>query len=495
MTSFPNTALSHPMAPAVLSRGRTAARGFAVAVVLVALAVLIARLPLPEAALLVVGATASVLLLLHPTWGLYLLAFAVPFGSLREISLGGLSLGASELLVLAISGAWLVRQAATRQVRVVGTRFSLAVLLFIGTLALSLLPATAMSPAIKELAKWVEMLLVYTIVASATTLREVRGLAVALIAAGLAEGLLGAWQFFRQVGPPGFVLMGRYMRAYGTFQQPNPYGGYLGLVLPLAYGLLLTTWRPAEIPQGNGRRGLLVWLATAASGAAMLAGLVMSWSRGALLGLSAGAGLAALSLGRRAWVALAVAALVLAALGPGVLSALPVDLVGRVTETLDYARMGDLTSLEITDANFAVVERAAHWLAAWRMFSQQPWVGVGTGQYATIYPSVAVPRWEDPLGHAHNFYLNVLAEGGMLGLAAYLLVLGVALAGAWKAARRMRGWQRGIAIGALGMLGHLLAHSAFDNLYVHEMYLVVGIVLGMVARLQRNDLPEASPQP
>ena len=29
------------------------------------------------------------------------------------------------------------------------------------------------------------------------------------------------------------------MRAYGTFQQPNPYAGYLGLTLPLAFSVAL----------------------------------------------------------------------------------------------------------------------------------------------------------------------------------------------------------------------------------------------------------------
>jgi len=146
--------------------------------------------------------------------------------------------------------------------------------------------------------------------------------------------------------------------------------------------------------------------------------------------------------------------------------------------------------VEVTDANFAVVERAAHWLAAWRMFSEQPWIGVGTGQYAVVYRSVSVPRWQDPLGHAHNYYLNILAEGGLVGLAAYLFAMGTALVTCWGAVRRATGWERGIAIGALGMVGHLLAHSVVDNLYVHEMYLVVGMVLGMVASLRRDDTPD-----
>ncbi|NLD74785.1 MAG: hypothetical protein GX649_18965, partial [Chloroflexi bacterium] len=332
---------------------------------IVALTLFLARAPLSMAALVFVGLLGGATLLLRPEVGLYALAFAVPFGSLREIALGGVSIGASEVLVFAVLGAWLLRMAVTREVRVVRTPLTLAIGAYVGVLALGLLPATALTPAAKELAKWVEFLILFTIVASLPGAGEgrriLRGLIAALLLAGLAEGLLGAYQFLRQVGPPGFILMGRYMRAHGTFQQPNPYGGYLGLLVPLAYGIVLAEGRTAwaAIRSGRPARAWL-WGLAVISGGGMLAGLVMSWSRGALLGLAAGAGLVFLSLGRKAWAVAAALALVLAFLGPGSVEALPGDLVGRVTETFEYINLPDLTAVEIDDANFSVIERAAH---------------------------------------------------------------------------------------------------------------------------------------
>ncbi len=453
------------------------------AIGLVALALCIARAPLGLAALLLATAVGSMAVLLRPALGLYALAFAVPFGSLRELSVGGLTLGASELLVLGVTAAWLLRQVAFRQVRIARTRLSLALLVFVGTLCVSLLPATATVPAVKELAKWVEFLLVYTVVASAVRGPGERGVAAALLLAGLAQGLLGVYQFLFRVGPPGFLLMGRYMRAAGTFLQPNPYGGYLGLLLPLAYGIVLTTWRDAWQAIRAGRLGgAALWALAAVAGCAMLAGLVMSWSRGALLGLAAGLGLVVLALGRRAWMPLAALALALALVGPGALSILPGDLLGRVTETVTYVNMPDLTAIEITDANFAVIERAAHWLAAWRMFSTRPWTGVGTGQYATVYPSVALPRWTDPLGHAPQLLPEHPRRGRAVGPGRLPGLRRRRPGGGLAGRARLGGWARGLAIGALGMMGHLLAHSAFDNLYVHEMYIVVAMLLGMIAQ-------------
>lgn len=207
----------------------------------------------------------------------------------------------------------------------------------------------------------------------------------------------------------------------------------------------------------------------------------MSWSRGALLGAAAGALFVLLALGRRVQLALAVVVIVMALATAGMPSLLPESLTGRIGEAVEYLGTRDVTAVEVNDANFSSIERLAHWRAGWLMFNRAPWLGVGTGQYSVVYPSVAVPRWSDPLGHAHNVLLNVMAEGGLLSLATYLGLMGAALWTAWRAARATRGWQRGLALGALGLMGHLLAHNMVDNLYVHEMYLLVAMVLGMAA--------------
>lgn len=444
----------------------------------VALAFLLVRAPLPWVGLVVIGGIAAVALLLRPALGLGALAFSIPFSS-TVLQIGGLAVGASELLLAATLAAWLARMVARRQVRVLGNRLTLALAIYIGALCFSLLPATNLAPAAKELAKWLQMLAVYTLVISEPSAGDLRLLVGCLLTAGTLEAALGIYQFLFQVGPPGFILMGRYMRAYGTFAQPNPFGGYLGLLLPLGYSTVIAEWPSARRAWRDAApwRAWLWHLALVAT-LVMLAGLVASWSRGALAGLVAGGILVALALGKKAWP-LVPLCLILLLLVPQMLPALPADLVGRLNEAVAYIRVPDLATVEVTDANFSIIERLAHWVAAWRMFGRSPWLGVGTGQYATAYPSVALPRWQDPLGHAHNFYLNVLAEAGLLGLCTYLAMLCVALCSAWRSAHRQDGWRRGVALGAVGMLGHLLVHSALDNLYVHGMYLIVGIVLGM----------------
>ncbi|MFP3897214.1 MAG: O-antigen ligase family protein [Anaerolineales bacterium] len=435
------------------------------------------RAPLITCLVLVFGGAAGVLLLLRPSLGLYLLAFTVPFGSLWEFQFGGVTFGPSEAVLLTMFGSWLLHVMAFRRTVLRGAPLLWAVGLYVGAMLLSVWPASSMMAAFKPLAKWIAFGLLYLFVARALDGHGRRALVGALLLAGICQGALGIYQFVQQKGPEGFVLMGRYMRAHGTFSQPNPFGGYVGLLLPVAYtiffGLWQRAWSRREVPL------LALWSVAAVASVVLLTALVMSWSRGALLGFVAGLALVGLGLGRRAWAVVLVVLFLILLLAPYVLPLLPMDLVRRFSDLVHYLGR-DLTAIEITDENFAIVERVAHWQAAWRMFAARPWLGVGTGQYVTTYGSVAPPRWQDPLGHAHNYYLHVLAEGGLVGLASYLTLLAAALVGVWRRVGEGDGWSVSLSLGVLGMLAHLSVHNLFDNLYVHEMYLLVAVLLGLV---------------
>jgi O-antigen ligase len=160
----------------------------------------------------------------------------------------------------------------------------------------------------------------------------------------------------------------------------------------------------------------------------------------------------------------------------------PAAITDRLADLPAYVGVGAVLNQPVTDANFAVLERLAHWVAAVRMFAAEPWLGVGPGNYAVVYPAVRLPLWEEPLGHAHNIYLNVLAESGLVGLCAFLLLWGAAVVWVWGEQRRplqyyagddlaAAQWRRALAIGLLGVLTHLVIHSSFDHLFVQGIYL------------------------
>jgi putative inorganic carbon (HCO3(-)) transporter len=447
-----------------------------------AAALAITLLPLTWAALLGVGAVVVLVTLAQPRFGLLLLVPAVPFGSLRQVQLGVMNVGLEEALVALILGAWLLRSIALRDIRWQWPPLTLPLLVFLGVLLLSSLSARSLQHSLKEIIKWVEVLALYLVAANELDERWTRLLVAVMLGTGALAALQGIYQFLFQVGPEGFVLFGRFMRAYGTFEQPNPYAGYLGLVLPLAWGLMIAT---VSDRAGRARAWWLTW--AGGCGALMLAALIMSWSRGAWLGFSAAVMIMILALvvrrGRTAVLFVLGGVLVFYLLLATGVARLPAVIGQRFSDLLPYATISDVRGAEVTDANFAVLERMAHWQSALAMWTDHPWLGVGIGNYEPAYASYALPQWPEALGHAHNYYLNIGAEAGLLGLAAYLLLWGAALGGAWKAVQRSWGITWGVALGVLGILVHLAVHQLFDNLFVHGVYLHLALLLGVLPSL------------
>lgn len=436
--------------------------------------VALATLPLTLAGLAVVGGIVVLATLVRPEMGLSLLVVAVPFGSVREISLGGMTVGATEALIGLTLAAWLARMVARREVAPTLPPLTLPLLLFLGAGLLSLPGALSLKYALKEIIKWAEVLGLYVFAANVLDRRRTRTLVFVILLTGTAAALHGWYQFFTRSGPEGFVLFGRFMRAYGTFEQPNPYAGYLGLIAPLALSLALGS-------RQVGGRGLGEFLIYGSSFGVIIAAMAMSWSRGAWIGFAAAVAVVSAARSRRA--AAAFAALV--ALGALILilssfQLLPEALTQRFTDLAPYVRLFDVRGVQVTDANFAIVERMAHWQAGWRMWTEHPWRGVGIGNYEPIYPAYYIPPWKEPLGHAHNYYLNVAAETGLIGLLAYLVLWGAALWQTIQAIRRTSGRERAVAIGVLGVLVHLNVHNFVDNLFVHNIYAHIAILLALL---------------
>jgi O-antigen ligase len=455
----------------------------------------IALLPLSLAAAIVLGSIAFAVTLIRPEYGLYLLIFAVPWGSVREIRLGAMTVGITEALVGLVLAAWLAKMVATREIKTVHPPLLLPLLIFLGATLLSLTVTLSLQYSLKEILKWLEVLGIYLFVVNVINKREAKVIVLLILMAGISQALLGIYQFFGRVGPEGFLLFDRFMRAYGTFEQPNPYGGYLGLVLPLAYSLSLGI-KGYEAREEGGIRDkgslslasyLLVALATAGL-VLMLAALLMTWSRGAWLGFIAAFIVMNVVRSRRVAALFALALILLSfAIVMGGLQLLPETITQRFLDFLPFLEGVDIRTTEVTPANFAVIERLAHWQAGWDMFSEHSWLGVGIGNYEPVYPAYALPRWDEPLGHAHNYYLNIAAETGLVGLSAYLILWAAVFWQAWQAVRRTSGYWQGVAVGILGILTHLAVHNFFDNLYVHGMYVHIAILLGLIFVAAQSD--------
>jgi O-antigen ligase len=452
-------------------------------------------IPLPWMLVVLAVLVVLIAIMISPTVGLYLMLIAVGFSptfGLSDDPEAAVSISAFEPLTLLMMLFFLLQGVTRHRITLPREGLFGALILLLTLLFLAAGGATSYPLAIKEILKWVLLILAY--IYTRVTIRDdraARSLLTVLFLTGSAEALLGAVQFFGTIGPGAFGV-GDFIRAYGMFGQPNPYAGYLGTILPTALALSLVR-HPGKF------RVIAV-----VSSLLIATGIVLSLSRGAWVGLVISLGVMAMAWGPRArklvipLTALGVLFVVLGNVG-----LLPASLASRVTSVTENFGVFDIRTVTLTPENFAIVERMAHWQAGWYMLQDYPFLGVGPGNYPAVYDEYYIPPWREPLGHAHNYYLNMAVEAGIPGMLALLLVLGMAFRGLKRrlvAANSLMAapperiehgpialdppfsplFARALALGLLGSLAMFSIHNMFDNLLVHGVGIQVGVLLGLI---------------
>ena len=429
--------------------------------------------------------------LITPLAALVLLLVIAPLRSLiaAEAPLN-LPLDVGQIALVALVGFWLF-DALTRRRALPRLRWSpvyLPVIGFFAAASLSVFSALSVGAWLNEWLKWAQILLLMALCLDLMRRGSAQWLVFGLTLAGLANALIGIYQFFGGSGALHLLINDRFFRAFGTFGQPNPFGGFMGLIAPLALmvalGHGLRLWRDWRGGRAKARDAVAVIFYGGAA-ALIAAGVIVSWSRGAWLGFVSALAVMALALPRKLWHGLLLIGIA-AAVVVGLWSAgrLPASIVDRLTsftqETLSFS---DVRGVDITPENYALIERLAHWQAALNMATAHPWLGVGFGNYEAAYAQYSLMNWEMALGHAHNYYLNVLAETGMIGLATYLAMWVSVIALTWRARQHPDLLARLTAVGLLGTWTYLSIHSLTDNLYVNNVFLHLGVMFGLLAVL------------
>lgn len=193
---------------------------------------------------------------------------------------------------------------------------------------------------------------------------------------------------------------------------------------------------------------------------------------------------------RRLWIGIGLTTIAFALLiGLSNAGFLPAAINERLADAGELFQFRDVRGAAINDANYALIERLARWQAALNMLTDQPWAGVGFGNYQAVYEQYRLINWPTPLGHAHNVYLNVAAETGLPGLAAYVFLWVVIFGLTIQTIRQTNSIQRTLAVGLLGTWVYLSVHNLVDNLYVNNIHLLIGVLLGLLVALRPLNHP------
>ncbi len=221
--------------------------------------------------------------------------------------------------------------------------------------------------------------------------------------------------------------------------NPNMSGGLLALFLPPALALSI---RPHHWTQRILAIAVLILLAAA---------VTLTQSRGAILALLVAIVVVTGVLLKPmrwlwwmgGWVALGVAAL-----------------KGGVI--LDAFLNADASGNSV----HSMAQRTELWSRAIYAGLDFPFTGIGLGSFPRVmnllYPPFRVVITAD-VPHAHNIYLQALAEMGYPGLMLHLAFFFILLFGLSRQIRQAQDWARSLAVGLLGSLTVLLVHGIVDT--------------------------------
>jgi O-antigen ligase len=274
----------------------------------------------------------------------------------------------------------------------------------------------------------------------------------------------------------GLASLGASGRLGGDAGNPNELAAFfLPAIMLCAFALL------------GERRPLAVW-ATSVAGLLLLFALLMTGSRGGLIGLSLALLVAIVVAGRGR---LRVAAAMLVVLG---------GVAAYYATTASPEQVERLGSLQDDGGT----GREDLWAIALAAARDRPVGGVGAGNFPVVEAQyaaqeVSIDRIDlvlDKRKVVHNTYLGFLSELGLVGFSAFVFLVLAALGSIVHTVRRARGepWrQQALVRGFLaGLLGMLVAFAFASAEYEKQLWLLMGTAFALPSIRARDGDP-ASP--
>jgi len=238
----------------------------------------------------------------------------------------------------------------------------------------------------------------YLITNNINCLKRLRLLVYGLLGSSVVVVMYGFYQYFFAIDISSFLWVDKSQfpelktRVFSTLGNPNLLAGFLLVIISLSFSLSLYENRP----------NIKTCLATLTIAAGLC--LIMTYSRGVWLSLLATLFIYGKFYDKRIFLT-AIPVLAIVVFSDG-------EILTRATSIINPV-----------DSSSAL--RLAMWDSTLHMIREQPILGIGWGSYWLVYPNYDyfIKNESVIIYHAHNMYLHLAAETGILGLTAFLAVL------------------------------------------------------------------------
>lgn len=291
----------------------------------------------------------------------------------------------------------------------------------------------------------------YTMISFIDNRRKLSAVINTLLVSGFFVSLYGIYQYFTGVQTDtSWVDTNAFetvkTRVFSFFDNPNVLGEYLIIITSLGVGMF---WK-----EKNKYIKSAYFISVIVSALCLL----MTSSRGSMIGLI---------------LALCIFVLVsekrFILLGIMVLFALPLILPDTLAQRLASAiSMNDTSSLY----------RKSIYQACFNMFQDYSLTGIGVGAFSLVYPTYALSAAY--AFHAHNIYLQIALETGILGLSLFLGLIIFSVQKMYFGARKVDNDYKYLITMILGGFAGLLVQGLVDNIwYDYSMCIMFWLTIAL----------------
>jgi O-antigen ligase len=325
---------------------------------------------------------------------------------------------------------------------------------------LSAMKSIELSLTVKEIVRWLELIVIYYL--TINLINDDKKMRVVLYSMVLTMSMVSV---FASVN---FNYMDDTYRATSFFWNPNPLGGYTNLIIPVSFGMLMTS--------------VCLWERITLGIFAVLS--IIIWI---------------LTFSRSAWFSLILTVILIFSLikvkkKRVVLVLVVFFAISAILFLSSYTNIrGKFMETTTLNAVKASLEpRALCYPIGLNMVKDDLILGIGIGNYPLLikkYTKVyeLTHYWqvyELTRHHLHNLYLQVFVETGFMGLSAFvfwLVCIVKYLVSSLKALEMTRNYS--LFVGLVGGVIVYLFNNLADVLTVHGIHLQWGIILGLAVVL------------
>jgi len=382
-------------------------------------------------------------------------AFLVLFVFWSPISITGTQTAVSFALLF-----WVIGMLVMRRFQLMRTPLNIPIAAFLIAAAIGVVMAVDFKHSLKGYMTlgWISIFFLF--VNNVKDEIQIKKLVRILIVITTIAGAYAIFQHFTRIDFFGNVkyIQKSFARSTGFFNSPQTFGNYVLLLFPMVIGL----------SSYSKTRGEKRWLQL--SSLIILTAIIFSYTRGVWLGLIGGLIFMAILRSKKLLFAVVIGIIV----GSMFLVILPSSkFTQRVVRTFKSDR--------------PVGDRIYFWQGSLRIIRDYPITGLGWEGFRKVYPKYKPAKGRQLVCHAHNNFIDMAVDSGLLGLGIFIWLLVTIYKVGFHIFKELEdGYFKGIAWGFLGSFtAFLIAGLSQYNFGDSEVVMLFYFLLAMVMVIPR----------